>query len=205
MKVAWELKRAAVNEGWIPHDSSVEEIDELRRRHLAALGVWREACQKRNEIRRRHEAEDAERQASLREMARQGKLPKATAPDSNARQAELTAAEDVVDAANAALDEVITAVCEGLREALPKVDSLIANKRQEAEEARRQAEQLLHEATMQVRAVKKLDQWFDRAVLGRKPTVQNWMWSMPYDQLDLPPADDPPSRDLLAVAGRLED
>lgn len=191
-----ELRRAAMSEGFIPADTGIKAIDDLRKRHLTALGVWRQASEVYKQVVDAQDKADREADANLVEQARTGRLPSIKAVDVAARQTERANARKVLDATNKAFDAEILAIAAGLADALPEVDRLLSERREKAREARAEAERILAAAKADLSEVNRLDQWFTRVVPGRSSKRPDFGWAMPFSDLPLPPPDAPV--DLLA-------
>lgn len=196
-----EIRRAAQHDGWLPDDTGIPELDALRDKHLKALGTLQATVAKRHQLFERQDREAQEHQAAMVQQARDGVVPDVAPLDDDARKRELKAADQAVKAADLAFEQTVREVWAELQKVAPVVDSLVATRRQEAEQARADAERILAEAMARTRAVKKLDLWFDRHVPGRDHFPMTVHTPTPWASMATPPADYEPDATTLRLAG----
>lgn len=193
MRLDVDDQRTSRNAGWLPAETDWPELAELRERHLGAVEAWDAALAARREITGRHEAEDAERAHRLQVAMKAGKRPKVRQPDPVARDAELTAAQEQVDAAGAVLNEVFVEILGSLRALEPTAIARLQAAQDAAEEERRRAREAVIAAECEVYEVQRLATWFDRTV------NRGSVWRIAYDSL--PPAEPTPEPDWASILG----
>lgn len=196
------LLAAARSDTWLPDDAELEGLAALRERHAKVLAMVRETVARVTAIEQRQEQEQRQHEDAALAAAREGKVPDAPVLDAGL-DAELRAAQLAVDAARKAFEEEVVAITHALgTDIAPQVDALVAKRRQEAEQTRRDAEAMLAAASARVRAVKKLDLWFDvLGVPGRNRFPMAPKTPVPWSKLLTPPDDYRPSDDAMRFAG----
>jgi hypothetical protein len=196
------LLKAARSDTWLPDDCELDGLADLRKRHAKVLAMLRDTIARRREVEQRQEQQQREQEQAALDVARQGKVPDAPTIDPGL-DAELRAAQLAVDAARKAFEEEVIAITVALgADIAPQVDALVATRRQEAEQTRRDAEAMLAAASARVREVKKLDLWFDvLGIPGRNRYPMAPKAPVPWTALPTPPDDYRPSDDAMRFAG----
>jgi hypothetical protein len=196
-----DLRRAAMCEGWLPVVEDLPELEELRARHATALATFNAAADQRAAVTRRHEAERKKRHDSMIEQARGGQVPDVAPGLLEEQDAEVRAADQVLKAARTAFDQELRQINSDLRAIVPAADALIQSRWDEAEEARRKAQELLDAANARVQEVLKLNLWFDRAVPERGHVNGALKSAIAWDQMEPPPVPVRPDPMLARALG----
>lgn len=181
---------AVSNREWLPEGTEIAELDELRAEHVRLYEAAGEIGRALDELRRRHEAEDAAYAGALKAQARgQGvELPEVTPPEE--RAAELAPLEAKARASTEVREEftqrAVATIVERFEEWAAELDEHECEAEFQVEKARR----ALAEAEAQVGASVKLRRWLERTA-GRHPRFRDIPGRhISYADLPAPP---PPS------------
>ncbi len=175
---------------WLPPDSQLEGLDELRADHERLFEAGSEIGNALDEVRRRHEEEDAAYAEALKAQAagQSVKVPELTPPEE--RAAELAPLEARARASAEVREEFAARAVATIVERYDEWASELSERDCEAEFQVEKARRALAEAEAEVGATVQLRRWLERTA-GRHPRFRDIPGRhIPYADLPTPP---PPS------------
>jgi hypothetical protein len=151
---------ALSHEGFFPSQSGQPWLDELRKRHLAALADWRGANTAKGELKAKYKAED---EAAVQSYDDGGKRhPKVTAKSK--REQELAAAEAKAEGVGRALDRFLAEAVQQVRVHADKWSADLDETAAAADLARAEAAKLLADADKACREVERTRQFISKTI-----------------------------------------
>jgi hypothetical protein len=176
-----ENSPALSQQGWLPSADAWPELAHLREKHERLLALVREETLAANEVRKRHEAEDASRGETMKaafldggDFDADGRTP------AEERDTELAEATLRAEAATDAFVDFLASAIVEIKEKAPEWYALLASRRAEAEAKRGEARRILAEADAQVAETERMRVWLDRES-GRSA-----LGHFPFEQMDIP-------------------
>jgi hypothetical protein len=189
-----ERSVALTRPGFFPPDTGLAGMDDLRSEHRRRLSALGDANDVVDALRHTYEEQDETRREALLKEARVGKaskLAKETPPEIRAR--ELQAAQERVAAVQMALDEFLHDAMDEIRDHWPSWDRVLADRADESEQQRAEAERLLAEVVAKALEIRRLRIWAERNATGG----DHWLIAYP----DLPAPTPIPQPDLADATG----